>query len=74
MNRCGKKSYSTYLHARNDARSIRQNYGDGEGADVYRCRHCQHWHVGRTGERAARRSPRRAQAWCWRTAASEQEG
>jgi hypothetical protein len=68
----GKKAYTSYRHATHDAQQIRARYdGDSERVNVYRCRLCQHWHVGNARERPQKRVERRTKAWHWREAASE---
>lgn len=44
----GKRQYPTFKDATRVALKIRQNK-DGERMDAYRCRHCQHWHIGGNG-------------------------
>lgn len=45
----GKKDYDTWAAALRTMERMRA-YSPGERLNVYRCRFCQHYHIGSTGE------------------------
>jgi len=53
----GKKAYTSWQHARNDADQIYEKHRDR--LEVFRCRVCQAWHVGNELRQVSTKPPRR---------------